>query len=134
MTTCAEQSMSKYLRDELESNGRVDGYIAAYSEADEGSEDKESLVVVCAPETHAEDRGDETGQVEGPSAAWKRSENDVGTREKAELTYDVGQNPPDEGASRHASVEARANVARLVAAEAQLLLQRTENQPKGLRP
>ena len=57
------------LGDELEGDGGVDRNVTPDADTNECStEDEEGVVVVGGTETEAEDRGNETGQVERPSA------------------------------------------------------------------
>jgi hypothetical protein len=56
--------------DELESDGGVDGDIAANADADKGSEDEESVVIVGCAEAETEDGRDEARHVEGPASSY----------------------------------------------------------------
>lgn len=54
--------------------------------------------------------------------------------QRSKHTDHITQRAPEEGPGREPGAEGRRDVARLVVAEAQLLLQRAEGQPEGLGP
>lgn len=101
----------------FQTDGGVDGDVAADAEAGQGSEEQDQGVRTRETETEAKDAGDEDGVVEGGGPA-----------------DDVDQQTPDECADGQAEGKRSEDVAQLRVVEAKLVLHRRHHQPKRLCP
>lgn len=104
-------------RQQLEADGGVDGDVAADADADKGRQHQHAVVRVRRPQADAKDAGDQHREVEGPVPP-----------------DDVRDHAPEERPRREPCVEGRAEVARVHGAEAEFLLDRREDEAKGLGP
>lgn len=127
------------LGEELERDGRVDGDVASYAEADKGCEDEEGVVIVRGAETDAEDGSDGTRQVESPSTACIVVSLDLFSHHDQysggnHLTNDIRQESPNKSPCRQPSIKARRDIPTLIIPKPQLLLQGAQHHPKRMRP
>lgn len=92
---CVHRRFETYLRDELQSDGRINGNVSADSESSKSGQDEEGAVRIRCSEADSKDGGYQDSKVEGPLSACNkllaRHPTDSAT---SQPTNDVCQHSP----------------------------------------